>query len=143
VLLFYVATCYILAILAQIKKGDVPREIEADLAAAGAGSEGEVGVALVNRTTEDYVAPKPKFDFKTSQGQSLGGAPAGPTTSFASAPAQELKLKDGEPTGVVMLVLHPRERVKLTVNESTTVRQIYQHMKALSKVDQFQMLVRP
>jgi len=125
-------------ILAALKKGEVPREIEADLAAGS--DERDVGVTLVNHSTEDYVPPKAKFDFKTSQGQSLGGGDTAPAASFAGAAAREIVLKPGEPTGVIMLVLHPRERVKITVNESTTVLDVYQHMKHLSKIDKFQML---
>lgn len=56
------------AFLKQLKAGEVPDELQASLRAQFGSNIAQVGINLVNRITETFTPPKPKFDFATSSG---------------------------------------------------------------------------
>jgi len=74
---------------------------------------GQVGVSLVDKSSEAFDAPKPKFDFSKSHGLSLGGAkPAASAVKFdvASEVATAYVVKEGGDKTRVQVVLHDRKK---------------------------------
>ena len=109
---------------------EVPDELEA-ICRKEWGNPADVSVSLVDKTSETYTPPKPKFDFAKSQGQSLGGAGASSSAaasalSFAGAVPKRLEVDVSQPTTTLQLVMGGK-RVKETANQSATVMQLYQH----------------
>ncbi len=107
----------------------------------------EVGVQLVNRSTQNYEAPKappPKYDFKASAGQSMvagGSAAAGSGASaFAGATPKLHVCNEAEPTTDIQLVTADRKKTKVKFNQTATVMEVYQHMAALSKINKFELI---
>jgi len=100
----------------ELQRGFVPPELEA-IARKEWGSISAVKIQLVDKTSEDYVPPKPKFTFKASEGQSLGSSSfaAATTTaaaSFASASPKEYKAKGDEKTTTLQIQLADRKKSK-------------------------------
>lgn len=109
----------------------MPDELEA-ICRKEWGNPENVSVSLVDKTSETYTPPKPKFDFAKSQGQALGGAGAASSSaaasaqSFAGAVPKRLEVDASQPTTTLQLVMGGK-RVKETANQSATVMQLYQH----------------
>lgn len=120
--------------LRELMEGNVPRELEAEVRQQFPGAH-QVGVNLVNRTQEEFVPPKPKFDFAKSQGQSLGDGAAkqAELLSFAEAVPRQLDPPgDGEKAGAVQLVLADKRKLRLEVARGTRVLDVFQHAMSLS-----------
>jgi len=130
--------------LEDLKRGEVPDELNALCSKEWPGAN-DVAVSLVNKTTETYVPPKPKFSFASSQGQSLssGGsaaaAGAGAAQAFAGATPQRLQVDASQPTTTLQLVLGGR-KVRETANQSATVLELYQHFMSLSGLAGFELV---
>jgi len=127
--------------LADLMSGQVPAELEKMCRQEWGNSVDQVGVQLVDKTKEDFVPPKPKFDFNQSQGQAIGSegkAPSG--AAFSHARAAKVTVDTSLPTTILQLVLHPRNRVKETFNQDMTVLQLYQHIMSLTSQSRFDLL---
>lgn len=124
-----------------LRQGEVPEELEPIcLKEWGARAE-TVSVNLVDRSTETFTPPKPKFDFATSKGQSLGGASSSSSgTSFAHATATKVNVDASQPTTKLQIVLSDRKKVNETFNQSHTVLQLYQHIMAVSGQPKFDLV---
>lgn len=108
---------------------EVPRELE-PVCLKEFGNSDAVRVSLVDKSSETFTPPKPKFDFATSQGQALGSASsssAASAASFADAVPQRIVVDAAQPTTALQLVISGK-RVKESANQSTTVLQLYQHI---------------
>jgi hypothetical protein len=120
------------AFLQALQGGDVPPELERELRQQWGPAVDRVGVSLKDKSQETYTPPPPKFNFATSQGQSLGGsaaaAAASAVTSFAAATAREAVVDAASPTTVVQVVLANRQRVKVTLNAAATTLQLHEHV---------------
>eukprot|EP00823_Brevimastigomonas_motovehiculus_P007985 TRINITY_DN715_c0_g1_i1.p1 TRINITY_DN715_c0_g1~~TRINITY_DN715_c0_g1_i1.p1 ORF type:complete len:275 (-),score=75.37 TRINITY_DN715_c0_g1_i1:135-929(-) len=135
--------------LEQLKNRVVPEELEEEMRKQFGGTEDvDVSIQLVNKTNENYAAPKaeqPKFDFSQSKGNSLGSdskTSVASVADFAKAVAKEYVLdKDSkEPTTDLQIVLHDRSKVKAKFLQSATVLQLYQHVMAVSKKPKFDLI---
>ena len=115
----------------------VPRDLEQDLKKTLPPSVKEVAVSLVDKTSDEFVPPKPKFDFAKSQGQSLGSSnAAGPAAAaigngFAEAKAKAIQVDESQPTTTVQIVLANKSKVQQKFNQSHTVLDLFQHIKRL------------
>jgi hypothetical protein len=108
---------------------EVPAELDEICRKEWGNNVKNVGINLVDKTKEEYVAPKPKFDFATSKGQSLSSAPKTNTAvSFADATPQRVTPDAAQPTTVLQIVLADRKKSRETFNHATTVLQLYQHV---------------
>jgi len=116
----------------------VPPELEKE-ARREWGDRDSVRVQLVDKTSEDYVPPKPKFSFTSSAGQSVGTSDTTAVTalSFASATPKEYKVPDDAKTTTLQIVLHNRKKEKATFSENATVFEVYQHVMFLSGLRSF------
>jgi len=130
------------AFLQDLKKGVVPAELEAICRREWGPQVAAVGVNLVDKSSDVYTPPKPKFDFAKSQGQSLSGASGQQSgaVSFAHAIPKKIVVDSSQPTTAIQLVLHPRNRVKETFNQHHTVLDLYQHVMAISGLSGFDLV---
>lgn len=121
------------AMLEDIKKGVVPRELEARLAAKVGPNTRDVPIAVVDKSGERYDPPKPKFTAFSGKGQSLMSAPSGPqNTSLASVSPKKAAVDASSPTARILFVLHPRKRSPQTFNLTHTVLDVYRHILSLT-----------
>jgi len=130
--------------LADLKQGHVPHELE-KLCKDEMKIEGnEIAVNLVDKTSETYVPPKPKFSFANSQGQSLGTSSSNPSTLSAFAEAKPAILQpvlDNDSNKITLqLVLSDRRRIKETISGNATVMQLYGHVMSLSGLAGFELI---
>jgi len=122
------------AFLDDLKNGVVPRELEPEVHKNFANAR-EVGVSLIDKTSETFVPPKPKFDFSKSQGMSLGGvSSASAAANFSGASPAEIKVDDSKPTTTIQIVLSNRQRIKQIFNLDHTVLDLYRHILFVSKL---------
>jgi len=95
----------------------------------------EVGVSLIDKTSESYVPPKSKFDFSKSHGMSLGGSSsASSAANFSGASPAEIKVDNTKPTTIIQIVLSNRQRIKQLFNLDHTVLDLYRHILFVSKL---------
>jgi len=127
------------AFLAQLRNGEVPAELEGECRKEW-GNVDSVRVNLVDRTSQSYEAPKPKFEFSQSTGQSLSSSSSGSSSSFSGAVTREYKMGDADKKTTLQLVLHPRERVRAEFSQDATVMQLYEHIMFLSKQSKFDLI---
>jgi hypothetical protein len=126
------------AFIAQLKKGEVPDELEADIRSSLPPNTREVGVGLVDKTSESYTAPPEKFSFAKSTGNSLGSGNASESlvsavaAGFAQAVPVEYVAHEGQESTTLQIVTHDRKKHRLKMNVSATVLQLYQHVMHLS-----------
>jgi len=136
--------------LTDLKRGVVPQELEPEVRREWPDAR-EVGVQLVNKTTQPYVPDKnandktPKFDFKAGTGNSLtAGSGATPTSAAAaafSAAKPSLHVADeSQPTTDLQLVTSDRKKTKVKFNQSATVLDVYQHLMALTGLSKFELI---
>lgn len=129
--------------LEDLKEGHIPRELEQEvekqLLAEGAKPQDvtHVGVELVNKQAEEYV---PKFDFKQTVGMAVGIGGSSEGGMQKKIVPKEVKIDESKDKTVLQLVLHPRERVRVTFNQANTVRDLFAHMAFLSKLSDFSVL---
>jgi len=125
----------------DLKKGNVPRELEGEIKKEW-GDVPTVGVQLVNKITETFSPTKKTtpFEFSKSVGHSLSSSSSS-STSPCSLPAKELSLGNNESDLIDLpITLTDRKTIKIKVIPSTTIAQIYQHVKFVSKVEKFELL---
>lgn len=127
------------AFIQALLRGETPPELEQEAIKTWGPAVATVGIELRNKTTEEYVPPKPKFTFGESKGQSLASAPV-VVASFGTASPKEYILPAGEAKTVVQLVLANRTRVRAEFSETATVMQLYQHVMHLSKAPKFNLM---
>jgi len=119
--------------LKELKEGFVPAELEPEVRREWGPAADTVRINLVDKTRETYVPPKPKFDFSTSVGQSLGGAaPGAGAAAFRTAVAREYKASGEGKTTTLQIVAGPAKH-RVTMGEDATVMQLYQHVMFLTK----------
>lgn len=122
----------------SLKKGEVPDELEAMCRSEWGPAADAVRVNLVDKSNEAYQPPKPKFNFATSKGQQLQTNTNTSNTATAnsiqssSITAQIFSVDQSQPTTVIQIVLADRRKVKATFNATTTIQQLYAHVKALA-----------
>jgi len=120
--------------LKDLKEGYVPAELEDEVRREWGPAADSVRLNLVDKSRETFVPPKPKFDFSTSVGQSLGGpATAGAGASaFRSASAREYKAS-GEGKNTTLQIVAGPAKHRVAFNENATVLELYQHVMFLTK----------
>jgi UBX domain-containing protein 1 len=126
------------AFLADLKRGEVPNELELLCRKEWGSSVDAVKVDLVDKSSETYVPPKPKFDFAQSKGQSIASNTAINDTKqlFSNAKSQKLTLDSSKPSTTVQIILSNRQKFKEIVNLDITILQLYQHIMALANTNQ-------
>jgi len=130
--------------LRALHNREMPPELERDIIARHGLTVEEASVAIVDKSSEDYTPPPQPFDFSSSKGQSLsdGNESLDAAANFANLTPKAYEVNPSEPTITVQLVLLPRQRVRVQFNTSATVGDVYRHMRHLSGIDKFEMLVR-
>jgi hypothetical protein len=105
--------------LAAIERGQIPDELMAD------GGDGEVDLALIDRRSENYVAPPPRpMRPFSGVGQSLASATAPPAAS-AARPRAAPAVDASRPVVSVQVRLADGARVVIQLNDSHTVGDLY------------------
>lgn len=114
----------------EIKEGNVPTELQEELRKEFADGD-TLGVNLVDKSSETFYPPPPKFDFNASQGNSLGSSSSSAIDLTSLTPA-EYALNENDPKTTLQVVLHNRKKVRCVFNHSATVGQLYQHVMHIS-----------
>jgi len=123
------------AFLKSLKAGEVPAELEEDCRREWGHQEQDVRLNLVDRSTQTFTPPPPKFSFAQSQGQSLGGEKKGASAaSFKVATPKQYKLTGApdEKKTTLQLVLG-RDKARAEFSHDATVLDIYQHVMFVTK----------
>ena len=125
------------AFIAALKAGEVPPELEAVCRKEwGDQPDAEVRVNLIDKSSQTFAPPKPKFSFAESKGQQLSSASSAPNASSAVAlsrlPPQPYAAHSSSPTTVLQLVTADRRKLRETFNEDTPVSVLYQHVSAVA-----------
>lgn len=116
------------AAIKDLKSGNVPASLEAKIREQWGAAVQSVGVKLVDKSSETFDVPKPKFNFSKSQGTSLGGSSSSSAVDLGSLKASEYKVDEGAPKTTIQVVTHDRKRVRVTINQEATVGALYQHV---------------
>ena len=121
------------AFIAALKAGEVPAELEAMCRKEWGEQAEQVRVNLVDKSSTAYTPPKAKFSFAQSKGQQLtAAAPSSASTSSAAAlsrlPPSRYVPHSSSPTTVLQVVTADRRKLRETLNEDTTVAELYQHV---------------
>ena len=134
------------AFIASLRRGEVPAEMEEICRREWGRDADTVSVNLVDKHTETYTPPKPKFSFADSKGQQLsssggGGAGGGGNEAAQQQQAATQRLSrqspkrytaDGaSPNSTLQIVTADRKKHRETFNEQTTVAQLYAHVATL------------
>jgi len=135
------------AFLEEIKQGAVPYELQQELREKLGDNlqDEELGVALINKSNEEYVPEKPKFAAFKGEGFSLKNDNNNNNNnkikqSFANAKPKELSFDDKEDNIVIQLILYNGEKVRLKINSSKTIFDLYCHIQYISKQEIFDLL---
>jgi len=137
----------------DLKNHNVPRELESEIKREW-GDVPTVGIQLVDKSKENYVPNKNdkktnNFQFDKSKGHSLSSSSSSSSTTTSSSSSSLSSLlgkeyivptEDGNEPFEIPIVLHDRKTIKVKVILSTTVSNIFQHVKFVSKVDKFELL---
>eukprot|EP01135_Chromosphaera_perkinsii_P005926 Nk52_evm12s372 gene=Nk52_evmTU12s372 len=115
--------------LEDVNRGVAPRELSQS---RGGSRRGEVHINLVDRRTEEFVAPKKKFEPFAGTGNKLGNpvpevAGAGTSSSSAahqSAKVQELNIDESQPVTSIQIRLGDGTRLVSKFNTTHTVGDI-------------------
>jgi len=121
--------------LAQLKQQEVPDELEAICKKEWGNDIEAVRVNLVDKSSETYTPPKPKFDFAQSKGQSIASGSNNNSDSksnFSTAKPTLLVLNNANPSTIIQIQLADRKKLKETINQDATVMQLYSHIMHLS-----------
>lgn len=93
-----------------------------------------LGINVVNKSKEDYVAPakEKKFEAFKGQGHSLGGGNNDKQldASFENCEAKEIDVDANGQTCKIQVVLYNNKRVTITVGLKNTVLELYAHVKS-------------
>lgn len=130
--------------LDALKRSEVPAELNADIRRQWPKAS-HVGVNLVNKTQQTFVPPveEKKYDFSKSKGLSLGGSSSSSSTgglNVSSLSGSKYILDDDQPKTTIQIVLANRKRVRAQFNTTATVKQLFQHVKAISTMDNFKLM---
>lgn len=130
--------------IAELKRGEVPSELEAICRKEWGSQFNEFGVNLVDKSNQTFEPPKPKFDFSTSQGQSLvsssSSSSASSAAAFKQAKPARVNVDNTQPTTTIQIILSDRKKVKESFNHSHTVLQVYEHIMSLSGIAGFELV---
>ena len=129
------------AFIASLRRGEVPAELE-EICRREWGTQADtVSVNLVDKHTETYTPPKPKFSFADSKGQQLSSAAAtggageqqtASTQRLSRQPPKRAAAADGaSPSTTLQIVTADRKKHRETLSEQTTVAELYAHVAAL------------
>ena len=122
------------AFMKDLNEGNVPRRLEALLKEQGQLPKSRtISVNLVDKHTEHF---KPKFDFRKTHGQSLGGASSSEVAGFKGATPRLVKVDPNAAKATVQVILTGRKRVREQFNMTHTVLDVYRHIMAVSGVQQ-------
>jgi UBX domain-containing protein 1 len=134
------------AFLEEIKQGAIPYELQEQLKKEFGNEQinanEELGVALIDKSKEDYVPPsEPKFQAFKGEAYSLKDNNNNKQNTFINAKPKEMPFNDKEDNIVIQLILHNGEKLRLKMNSSRTVFDLYCHIQHVSKVNStFDML---
>ena len=133
------------AFIASLRRGEVPAELE-DICRREWGREADtVSVNLVDKHTDTYTPPKPKFSFADSKGQQLSSAGSGgsgggseatqqqlaSTQRLSRQPAQRYAADGAAPSTTLQIVTADRKKHRETFSEQATVAALYAHVATL------------
>jgi len=129
------------AFIKSLKEGAVPAELEEQVRKQFGAQADSVGIHLQDKSSETYVPPKveQKFDFSSSQGVTLGGSatPAVPVSS--SLTPQEYQVDASQPQTIIQVVLANKQKLRVNINQTATVGQLYQHVMHVSTLRSFSL----
>lgn len=118
-------------LLQAVKNGDVPPELEKLMKGTDASVAEKVAIKL-DIKKEDYVDPNATgFNFAASRGMSLLDQPLQRNTELSQVPPQPYVLNPDDTKMTIQLVLTNRTRIRLQVNHTTTIEQLYQHINSI------------
>lgn len=123
------------AFLDELKNGNVPRELEAEVMAKWGNAVKSVGINLVDKSSETHEI---KFDFKKSVGQSLGSSSVASVDLSACKPS-EYKLDESAPSTTIQLVLKGGKRERLKIALSAPVSDVYAHVMHVTNESTFSL----
>lgn len=126
------------AAIEALKGGHVPKSMEEEVRAKWGPQVQSVGLSLVDKMSEHFTPPPPKFDFAKSQGKSLGGSSSAPVDLGSLTPC-EYKLPDGEKPTTIQVILADRKKLRLQIALTATVAHLYQHVMQASSEPSFSL----
>lgn len=129
--------------LEELKEGVVPNALEPVLKEKFGANASEMAVNIVDKKDEDYVAPKPqkpKFQAFKGNAHSMvsvldADAKEDMDASFDTVKAERVQFDAKSPNTRIQIILIGGKKEAVKVNLSTTVLQIYGHVKAVSGYD--------
>eukprot|EP00461_Guttulinopsis_vulgaris_P001557 UN01557 len=117
--------------LERLRNGEVPPELEELMKGSDSSIAADIAVKL-DVKKEDYVDPaSSNFNFAASRGLSLLDQPIQRSADLSHIEGKAMEVKEDETKCVVQIILQNRQRVRLQVNHSTTVAQLYQHINSI------------
>jgi len=133
--------------LEELKEGVVPNALEPVLKEKFGANAAEMAVNIVDKKNEDYVPPKPqkpKFEaFKGDAHSMVSEADAKEDldASFDNVQPAKIQFDAKSPNSRIQIIYIGGKKEALKVNLTTTVLQIYGHVKAVSGYDgQFSLM---
>lgn len=124
--------------LMEMKAGNLPHDMEAQVKAKMNGRPGNPTVAISDKTSERYEPPPEVFSFDKSKGNSMGGGAS--VTDLSSLAPLEFKLDENEPKTTIQVIAADRKKHRVKVNTSATVAQLYQHVMSLTNKSSFSLV---
>jgi len=127
--------------LEELKEGVVPSALEPVLKEKFGANANEMAVNIVDKKGEDYVPPKPqKPQFEAFKGDAHSmvsdhDAKQDMDASFDSVKPERVAFDASSPNTRIQIILIGGKKEAVKVNLSTTVLQIYGHVKAVSGYD--------
>merc|ERR1712083_1045083 len=125
--------------LEELKQGVVPNALEPMLKEKFGANAKEMAVSIVDKKTEDYVPPKPqKPQFQAFKGDAhsmVSDQKEDMDASLESAKAEKIVFDGKSPNTRIQIILIGGKKGALKVNLTTTVLQLYGHVKAISAYD--------
>ena len=126
--------------LEELKEGVVPNALEPVLKEKFGANASEMAVNIVDKKNEDYVPPKPekpKFQAFKGDGHSMvnlldADAKENMDESFDTVKPAKIQFDAKSPNTRIQIILIGGKKEALKVNLTTTVLQIYAHVKELS-----------
>ena len=124
--------------IAALRAGEVPAELEEQCRRDWGAAADSVQVSLVDRSSQQFAPPKPKFSFADSKGQQIAGGGSSSALSASSAAQlsraapRRYELRAAGAQTTLQVVAADRRRLRETLSEETTVAELYAHVAAVA-----------
>lgn len=132
--------------LEELKEGVVPNALEPVLKEKFGANASEMAVNIVDKKNEDYVPPKPqKPKFQAFKGDahsmiSESDSKQDMDASFDSVKPERVEFDASSPNTRIQIILIGGKKEAVKINLSTTILQLYGHVKALSDSLSFRVM---